>query len=96
MIKIASKFVKDLENFHFGEKSFHRNESFDKVANHCASVGVHFAYSHHFHKDEVTYMNAYNMIALSKCFKKKNNTIGGKCSSNTTKQHKQQEEATKK
>ena len=41
-VKNASEFVRDLENFCFGEKSFHRNGSFHKVENHCASVGVHF------------------------------------------------------
>ena len=31
-VKNAPEFVKDLENFCFGEKSFHINQSFDKVA----------------------------------------------------------------
>ena len=26
-VKSAPEFVKDLENFHFGEKSFHQNDS---------------------------------------------------------------------
>ena len=41
-VKNASEFMKDLEIFHFGEKSFHINKSFDKVANHCATIGVQF------------------------------------------------------
>ena len=41
-VKNASKFVRDLENFHFGEKSFHKNDSYDKVVKHYAAVGVNF------------------------------------------------------
>ena len=79
-VKNASEFVRDLENFCFGEKSFHRNDSFGNVANHCASVGVHFD------KDEATYRNACNMTPLSKLFRKKINTSGGKGSRSTTEQ----------
>ena len=50
----ASKFVKDIEIFHFGEMVFHRNDSYEKVAKHCMTVGVHYEYSHHFDKDEET------------------------------------------
>ena len=83
-VKNASEFVKYLENFHFGEKSFHRNDSFDKVANHCASVGVHFEYSHHFDKYEERYGNANNMTVLSKCFKENISTSGVKVYNSTT------------
>ena len=76
-VKNASEFVKDLENFHFGKKHFHRNDSFDKDENHCASVGVNFEYSHHFDKYEETYRNTSNMTTLRKRFKKKISTIGG-------------------
>ena len=89
-VKNASEFVKDLENFHFGEKSFHRNDSYNKVAKHCATIGVHFEYYHNFGKDEETYNNSCNMTALSKRFKKKINSSGGKGSSSTTEQQKQQ------
>ena len=95
-VKSASEFVKDLENFHFGEKSFHGNDSMDKVAEHCALVGVRYAYSHQFDKDEKIYRNANNMISLSKCFKKKSSTSGGKGSSSTTEKQKQLEKAERK
>ena len=51
-LKSALQFVKELEYFHFGEISFHRNDSEDKVANYCAAVGVHFEYSNYWDKDE--------------------------------------------
>ena len=88
-VKNASEFVKDIENFHFGENNFHRNDCFDKVASHCVFIGVHFEYSHHFGRDEETYINSCNMTSLSKRFKKNISTIGGKGSSNTTKHQKQ-------
>ena len=83
-VKNAPEFVRYLEGFHFEENGFHRNDSYDKVSNHCVFVGVHFEYSHHFGKDEETYRNSYNMTALSKQFKKKIDTSGGKGSSSTT------------
>ena len=95
-VKNASEFVKDLENFYFGEKSFHINDLFEKVANHCASLGVYFEYSHHFDKDEVTYKNSCNMTSLSNRLKKKISTSGDKGSSSTIEQQKQQEEAARK
>ena len=76
-VKIALDFVKELENFHFGEKGFHRNDAWDKVSKYCASVGEHFEYSDHFGKDEQVYLNACNMTALKKWFKKKITTTGG-------------------
>ena len=84
-VKSAFEFVKDLENLHFPKKSFHINDSMDKVADHCVLVGVLYEYSHYFDKDEETYMNAVNMTALRKHFKKTISTNGGKGSSNTTK-----------
>ena len=51
-VKSAPEFVKDLEYFHFGELSFHRNDSEDKVVNYCAAGGVHFEYANHWDKDE--------------------------------------------
>ena len=41
-VKSALDFVKELEIFHFGEKSFHRNDSQGKVASHKAYHKVHF------------------------------------------------------
>ena len=81
--------MKYIEKLCFGEKSFYRNDSYDKVAKHCVTVGVHHEYSHHFDKDEETYRNSYNMTALSKSFKNNISTSGGKGSSNKIEQQKQ-------
>ena len=54
-----------------------------KVVEHCMNVGVHYEYSHQFDQDEQVYRNTRNMIALSKSFKKKGNTNGGKDNDNT-------------
>ena len=51
-MKSALEFVKELEYFHFGEISFHRNDSEDKVANYCTVAGVHFEYTNFWDKDE--------------------------------------------
>ena len=83
-VNIALDFVRELENFHFREKNFHRNDSWDKFSKHFASVGVHFEYSDHFDKDEQVYRNACNMTGLNKRFKKKITTMGGKGSSSCT------------
>ena len=69
-VKSAPEFVKDLGGFHSGEIFFRRNDAYDKVAKHCAFVGVHFEYSHHWDKDEEVYRNTCNMGALNKWFKK--------------------------
>ena len=63
--------MKDLENFHFGEKSFHRNDSQGKVATHRALLKVNFEYVDHVDKDEEVYRNACNMTALNKRLKRK-------------------------
>ena len=101
-VKGASKFVKDLEKFHFEEKSFHINDSMGKVVDHCTSVGVRYEYTHYFYRDDEVYRKASNITDLSKRFKKKSNTSGGKGSNNTTEKQKEeilkkhQEEAEKK
>ena len=41
-IKNASKFLKELEYFHFGEMNFHRNDSKGKVVDYCTEARVHF------------------------------------------------------
>ena len=91
-VKGASEFVKALENFHFGEKSFHRNDSHGKVVEHCTVIGIHYEYIDQFDKYEEVYREADNMTELSKWFKKKGGT-----SSNTAekKLQKQKEEALK-
>ena len=50
--KGSSEFVKELEVFHFGEKSFHRYDSIGRVTKHCTVIGIHYEYSDHFNKDE--------------------------------------------
>ena len=77
-VKGASEFVKYLDKFRFGEKSFRRNDTDGKVAEHCKFVGVRYEYTHYFDKDEEVYGNASNMTALSKHFKKKGSTSRGK------------------
>ena len=96
-VKSAPYFVKDLENFHFGEKIFHSNESQGKVATHRALLMVKFKYSDHLDKDEEVYCNAYNMTSVNKNFKRKITVLGGKgSSSTTTEQNRKEEEATQK
>ena len=51
-VKSAPNFVKELEYFHFGEISFHRNYFEYKVANYCATAGVHFEYANYWDKYE--------------------------------------------
>ena len=91
-VKSAADFVKELEYFHFGEISFHRNDSEDKVANYCVAAGVNFEYTNYWDKDEEIFRNAQNMTALRRRFKKKITTVGGK--GTTVEQLKKQEEET--
>ena len=96
-VKSALEFVKELENFQFGEKTFHMNDSKDKISKYCASVGVNFEYTNYWDKDEEIYHKACNMATLSRRFKKKITIVGGKgSSSGTAEQQKQEEEAVKK
>ena len=88
-VKSAPNFVRELENFHFREKIFHKNDAWDKVSKYYAHVGVHFECSHHFDKEEEIYNYACNMATLRKRFKNKITTTGGKGSNNSTsEQHK--------
>ena len=58
--------MKYLENVHFGEKSFHRNDSQGKFAAHCALVKLNFEYANHWDKGEEVFRNACNMSSLNK------------------------------
>ena len=40
-VKKADEFVEESEKFHFGEMRFHRNDSWNKVAEHCKEVNAH-------------------------------------------------------
>ena len=64
-VNSAADFVKELEYFHFGEISFHRNDYEDKVSNYCTAAEVHFKYTNYCDKDEEIFRNARNMTALS-------------------------------
>ena len=54
-VKSAPEFMKELKVFHFGEKSFHGNDSQGKVVAHWALLNVNFEYANHVHKDEEMY-----------------------------------------
>ena len=94
-VKSTPNFVKELEIFHFGEKSFHRNDSQGKVATHKATHKVNFEYADYIDKEEKVFRNVYSMAALSKRLKGK--AFGAKgSSSNNPKPDEGDEEAAKK
>ena len=78
MVKKSDEFMEELEKFHFGEMRFHRNESRNKVAEHCKEANVHFEYTSHWDKEECIFCSAQNMAVLRRRFKKKITTKGGK------------------
>ena len=77
-VKKDDEFVEKLEKFHFGEMPFHRNDSHNKVAEHCKEANVHFEYTHHWDREESVCRSALNLTALRRKFKKKITTKGGK------------------
>ena len=77
-VKTTSQFVKELEYFHFGEISFHRNDSEKKVGYYCTVAGVHFEYANFWDKDEEVFQNAQNMTSLRRRFKQNITIVGGK------------------
>ena len=96
-MKSAPEYVKELENFQFGEKTFHMNDSKDKISKYCASVGVNFEYKNYWDKVEYIYCNTCNMASLRRIFKKKITIVGGKWSgSSIAEQKKKEEEAIRK
>ena len=97
-VKKADEFVEELEKFHFGEMPFHRNESCNKVVEHCKEANVHFEYTSHWDREESIFRSALNMTALRKRFKKKITTKGGKGQDEQAKaeEAKAEEEETKK
>ena len=68
-VKTATEFVKELENFHFSEMNFHRNDSENKVDDYCTIDGVHFEYTNFQDKDEEIFWNVKNVTALRKSVK---------------------------
>ena len=77
-VKKDDEFLKELGKFLFGEINFHRNDSRNKVAEHCKEENVHFEYTIHWDKDESIFRSAENITALRRGFKKKITTKGGK------------------
>ena len=70
---------------------FHRNDSQNKVVEHCKNV--HFEYTIHWDREESIVRNAQNMTALRRRFKNKITTKGGKGQDD---QAKEEEEETRK
>ena len=68
--------------------NFHRNDSQNKVADHCKEANVHFEYTNFWDKDEEILRNAKNMTALKKRFKQKITIVGrkGKTAQNIAKE----------
>ena len=59
-VKQTAEFVQEMEHFHFGEMNFHRNDSWNKVAEHCKEANIHFEYTNFWDKDEETFRSAKN------------------------------------
>ena len=96
-VKNSHELVKELENFHFGEKDFHRNDSQGKVAAYKAALKVHFEYVDYVEKEEEMYRNIYSMTALKNKLKPKTLEVGDKGSGSINLEPKiQEEEATRK
>ena len=94
-VKSAPYFVKELEISHFGEVSFHRNDSQGKVATHKSTHKVNYEYSDYVDKEEQVFRNVYSMVAVSKQLKRKSSRVKGG-SSNNPKLDEGKEEAIKK
>ena len=93
----APEFVKDLENFHFGENNFHRNDSQGKVVAYKATLKVNFEYTDYVDKEEERYRNIYSLATVNKKLKLKSVVVGDKSSGSSTLVSKsQEEEAAKK
>ena len=94
-VKSDPDFVKELEIFHFGEKSFHRNHSQGKVATHKAAHKVNFEYIDYIDKEEQLFRNVYSKAVVSKQLKRNASGVKGS-SSNNPKPDEGEEEAAKK
>ena len=77
-VKQDVEFIEELQKFHFGEMPFRRNDTHEKVFEHCKEHKVHFENTHHFDREESVFRNAPNMTMLMRRFKKKITTKGGK------------------
>ena len=92
-VKKAEEFVEELGKFHFGEMNFHKNNSRNKVAEHCRETNVHFEYNSHWDREESILCSAQNITALRRRFKKKITTKGRK---GQDEQEKAEDEETRK
>ena len=77
-MKQAAEFIEELGKFHFGEMTFRRNDTHGRMVEHCKKHKVFYEYTHHFDRDESVFRSAPNTTALSRRFKSKNPTKGGK------------------
>ena len=50
-VKQTAELVQKLEHFHFGEMNFHRNDSRNKVVDHCKEASIHFEYTNFWDKE---------------------------------------------
>ena len=80
--------MKELEIFHFGEKSFHKNDSKGKVAAHLAIFKVNLEYTDHVDKYKEVYWNSCNMSTLNKQLRRNTTMSGGKRSSSSNTEQK--------
>ena len=88
----ALEFVKELENFHFGEKDFHRNDSQGKVVAYKAALKVNFEYVDYIDKEEEKNRNIYGLTALNKKLMLKTIEVEDKGSGSSNLESKNQEE----
>ena len=81
-VKSAPDFVKELEIFHFGDKSFDQNDSQGKVVAHKAAHKANFKYTDYIDKEEQVFRNVYSMAAVSKRLKRKASGVKGSSNNN--------------
>ena len=95
-VKQAAEFIEELGKFHFGEMTFRRNDTHGRMAEHCKKHKVFYEYTHHFDRDEYVFRSAPNMTALSRIFKPKHPTKGGKGREQDKAEQAKAEEVTKR
>ena len=95
-VKQAPEFIEELEKFHFGEMTFRRNDTHERMAEHCRKHKVFYEYTHHFDNDESVFRRAPNMTALNKRFKPKHSAKGGKGSEQEKAEQAKEEETARR
>ena len=68
-MKQAPEFIQELEKFRFGEMTFRRNDTHERMTEHCRKHKVFYEYTHHIDRDESVFRRAANMTVLSKRLK---------------------------